>query len=298
VVIPAGVRNVAIHGCSLRGGSAASGSQGGTVLLYSGAGAAIQVGDATYAVDTQGFHLDNVLVNTTNASTSSTTALTAYRTQEMDVESVYLLGNGNQTGVVLDGTGNYTGGTFYDVAVNGFQTGVSGIGHQVSNPATTDWMNASVFVRLHIDCPTSGGSSIAGTVGINLAQGDGNTFDGGDVEGCSTAVHLGANAVNNTLVGVRNENSTNQVVADTGSSYNAWITGGTMFTGQLTDNGSRNSFLDSFHRTFNGMKGDWYASQQDATVVNHYRLGTGAGWSGSRRWTWARRGASTTGCGA
>jgi len=277
VVIPAGVRNVAIHGCSLRGGSAASGSQGGTVLLYSGAGAAIQVGDATYAVDTQGFHLDNVLVNTTNASTSSTTALTAYRTQEMDVESVYLLGNGNQTGVVLDGTGNYTGGTFYDVAVNGFQTGVSGIGHQVSNPATTDWMNASVFVRLHIDCPTSGGSSIAGTVGINLAQGDGNTFDGGDVEGCSTAVHLGANAVNNTLVGVRNENSTNQVVADTGSSYNAWITGGTMFTGQLTDNGSRNSFLDSFHRTFNGMKGDWYASQQDATVVNHYRLGTGAG---------------------
>ncbi len=277
VVVPAGVRNVTIHGCSLRGGSAASGSQGGTVLLYSGAGAAVQVGDTTYAVDTQGFHLDNVLVNTTNATTGTTTGISAYRTQEMDVESVYLLGNGNQTGVVLDGTGNYTGGTFYDVQVNGFQTGVSGIGHQVSNPATTDWMNASTFVRLHINCPVVGGSPVAGTVGINLAQGDGNTFDGGDVEGCATAVHLGANAVNNTLVGVRNENSTSQVVADTGSSYNQWITGGTMFTGQLTDNGSRNSFLDSFHRTFNGMKGDWYASQQDATVVNHYRLGTGAG---------------------
>jgi hypothetical protein len=108
-----------------------------------------------------------------------------------------------------------------------------------------------------------------GTYGINLQQGDGNTFTGGDVEGCATALHLGANAQNNTVVGLRNENSTSQVVADTGSSYNSWITGGTMFTGALTDNGTRNSFLDSFHRTFNGMKGDWYQSQQDATVTNH-----------------------------
>jgi len=277
IVVPAGVRNVTIHGCSLRGGSAVSGGAGGTVLLYTGTGAAIQVGDATYGADTQGFHLDNVLINVTNSTSATAEGLVAYRTQEMDVESVYLLGNQNQTGVTLDGTGNYTGGTYYDVALNGFGTGVNGIGHQVSNPATTDWLNASTFIRLHIDCPTSGGSPISGTVGINLAQGDGNTFDGGDVEGCATALHLGANAQNNTIVGLRNENSTSQVVADAGSSYNSWIAGGTMFTGALTDNGSRNSFLDSFHRTFNGMKGDWYASQQDATVVNHFRLGTGTG---------------------
>ena len=50
-----------------------------------------------------------------------------------------------------------------------------------------------------------------------------------------------------------------------------------MFTGQLTDNGTRNSFLDTFHRSFNGLNGDWYGSQQDATVINHFRLGTGAG---------------------
>jgi hypothetical protein len=154
---------------------------------------------------------------------------------------------------------------------------VSGIGHQVANPATTDWMNASTFVRLHIDCPTSGGSPIAGRMGSTWQQGDGNTFTGGDVEGCATALHLGSNAQNNTIVGLRNENSTSQVVADAGSSYNSWITGGTMFTGELTDNGTRNSFLDSFHRTFNGMKGDWYQSQQDATVTNHLRLGTGVG---------------------
>jgi len=132
-------------------------------------------------------------------------------------------------------------------------------------------------VRVHIDCPTSGGNPIAGTTGINLQQGDGNTFTGGDVEGCATALHLGANAQNNTMVGLRNENSTSQVVADSGSTYNNWITGGTMFTGQLTDNGTRNSFLDTFHRAFNGLNGDWYGSQKDATVTNHYRLGTGAG---------------------
>ena len=276
-IVPAGVRNVTLKGCGLRGASTASGSQGGTVLLYSGTGAAVQVGDPTYAADTLGFHLDDVVINTTGSTTAGTTGVTAFRTQEMDLESLYLLGNSNQTGLLLDGTGNYTGGTFYDLAFNGWQAAVSGVGHQVTNPATTDWLNASTFLRLHIDCPTSGGSPIAGTMGINLAQGDGNTFTGGDVEGCAIALHLGANAQNNTLVGVRNENSNSQVTADTGSAYNSWITGGTMFTGALTDNGTRNSFLDTFHRAFNGLNGDWYGSQKDATVTNHFRIGTGAG---------------------
>ncbi len=158
---------------------------------------------------------------------------------------------------------------FYDNHFSGFQTAINGIGHQVTNSAATDWLNASTFVRLHIDCPTTNGNPIAGTYGINLQQGDGNTFTGGDVENCSTALHLGANAQNNTIVGLRNENSTNQVVADAGSSYNSWMTGGTMFTGKLTDNGTRNSFLDTFHRSFNALNGDWYGSQQDATLTNH-----------------------------
>jgi hypothetical protein len=277
VVVTAGTRNVALRGCALRGGTTASGSQGGTVFAYSGTGAMVQVGDPTYSADTQGFHMDDVVINTTAATSAAAQGLVAYRTQEMDLESLYFLGNANQTGMTLDGTKNYTGGTFYDNAFNGFQTAVNAIGHQVSNAATTDWVNASTFLRLHIDCPTSAGNPIAGTYGINLQQGDGNTFTGGDVEGCSTAMHLGANAQNNTIVGLRNENSSSQVVADAGSQYNNWMTGGTMFTGRLTDNGTRNSFLDTFHRSFNGMKGDWYGSQQDATVTNHYRIGTGTG---------------------
>jgi hypothetical protein len=277
IIVTAGTRNVTLRGCSLRGASTASGSQGGTVFLYSGTGAMVKVGDPTYAADTMGFHMDDAVINTTAASSATAQGLVAYRTQEMDLEGLYFLGNSNQTGMTLDGTGNYTGGSFFGDQFDGFQTAVNAIGHQISNPATTDWMNASTFVRLHIDCPTSGGNPISGTYGINLAAGDGNTFTGGDVEGCSTALHLGTNAQNNTIVGLRNENSTNQVVADTGSSYNDWMTGGTMFTGQLTDNGTRNSFLDTFHRSFNGINGDWYGSQKDATVTNHYRLGIGAG---------------------
>ncbi|MGA9584552.1 MAG: hypothetical protein WBQ95_04440 [Terracidiphilus sp.] len=277
IIVTAGTRNVSLRGCALRGASNASGSQGGTVLLYSGSAAAMQVGDPTYAADTNGFHLDNVVINTTAANSASAQAIAVYRAQEVDLESLYLLGNANQTGMTLDGTGNYTGGTFYDNHIGGFQTAVNGIGHQVTNPAATDWLNASTFVRLHIDCPTANGNPIGGTYGVNLQQGDGNSFTGGDVESCSNAVHLGANAQNNTIVGLRNENSTYQVVADAGSSYNSWMSGGTMFTGKLTDNGTRNSFLDTFHRSFNSLNGDWYGSQQDATLTNHLRLGIGSG---------------------
>ncbi len=136
----------------------------------------VQVGDPTYATDTMGFHLDNVVINTTAASNATAQALTAYRTQELDLESLYLLGNSNQTGMTLDGTGNYTGGTFVDNAFNGFQTAVNAIGHQIANPATTDWLNASTFVRLHIDCPTSAGNPVSGTLWDQPATGDGNTF--------------------------------------------------------------------------------------------------------------------------
>ncbi|MGA9465109.1 MAG: hypothetical protein WBV28_20125 [Terracidiphilus sp.] len=277
IIVTAGTRNVMLHGCALRGASTASGSQGGTVFLYSGAGAMVQVGDATYAADTPGFQLDDVVINTTGANASSAQGVVAYRTQELDLKSLYLLGNANQVGMTLDGTGNYTGGSFYDIEISGFGTAVRAVGHQVANPATTDWMNASTFVRLHIDCPTTSGNPVSGTFGIDLQQGDGNTFTGGDVEGCGTALHLGANAQNNSIFGLRNENSLLQVVADSGSAYNSWITGGTMFTGKFTDNGTRNSFLDTFHRSFNGMNGDWYGSQQDATVTNHFRLGIGNG---------------------
>ena len=139
-----------------------------------------------------GFHLDNAVDQYDGGDERNAQGFVAYRTQELDLESLYFLGNSNQTGMTLDGTGNYTGGTFLDNQFTGFQTAVNAIGHQIVNPATTDWLNASTFVRLHIDCPTSGGNPISGTYGINLQQGDGNTFTGGDVEGLRDGIAPGS----------------------------------------------------------------------------------------------------------
>jgi hypothetical protein len=277
LIVAAGTRNVSLRGCSYQGGSKASGLMGGTVWAYTGGGAAMQVGDTSYAEDTKGFHIENVNLNTASAGTTAV-GIAFYRTQEIDLRSVYLNGDQltGQTGISLDGTGNYTGGSFDSDTLNGFGTGVSLTGH-LSGSVAGDFANASTFTRLHIVCPTASGSPISGTYGVNILAGDGNTWTGGDIESCATMVHFGANAINNTIVGLRNENSTIQYQADSGSAYNAVFTGGTFYTGKLIDNGSRNSFWDAFHHTVNGMKGDWYASQQDATVTNHLRLGTGTG---------------------
>jgi hypothetical protein len=284
VIVAAGVRNTYFEGCALRGGSAASGTAGGTVWIYTGSGAAFKVGDTTYAQNTGGFHIDNVNLNTAGAG-GAAIALAFYRTQDIDLRNVYLNGNqaNSQTGIWLDGTGNYTGGTFDSDTINGFGFGMWMTGH-VSGSVPGDFANASTFTRIHIVCPTSSGSPIAGTYGVYLAAGDGNTWVGGDIESCSTMFYLGPNAINNTITGLRNENSTLQYQADAGSSYNAIFSGGTLFTGKLVDNGSRNSFWDAFHHTVNGIKGDWYASQQDATVINHLRLGVGAGTVRGLQW--------------
>ena len=181
IVVTAGTRNVSLRGCALRGGAAPAGARAARSLPTRGRARwyrwatrlmrripglpSGQRGDQHHRLDQ-----------------CYGAGLVAYRTQELDLESLYLLGNSNQTGMTLDGTGNYTGGTFLDNQFSGFQTAVNAIGHQVANPATTDWMNASTFVRLHIDCPTSERQSDSGTYGINLQQADGNTFTGGDVE--------------------------------------------------------------------------------------------------------------------
>ena len=272
VTVSATVRNSTIHGCAYQGGSASSGTSGGSVWNYQGNGTAFVIGDTGDASDTPGFYMTDLTLATANAGTSAH-AIDFHRVQEVDIERVYFIGNNGtgQTGITLDGTGNYSGGTFQSFRLSNFGTGLNMTGNG------TGAANASTFTRMHIDCPTSGGSPITGGLGVNLAYGDGNTFVGGDIEGCDTMLSLGAGAANNTFTGVRNENSNTQISAASGSQYNLWLTGGTMFTGKLTDAGTHNSFWDAFHREFNNLNGDLWRAQADATITNHIYTGIGLG---------------------
>ena len=277
VFITAGTRNVTIEGCGYQGGSQASSENGGTIWIYNGNGPAFEVGDPTYSVDTVGFRLLNMELFTYGAG-SAAQGIYFYRTQEIDVQGTYFNGNGDtgQTAITLDGTGNYTGGYFANLKILGYGKAVLGTGH-LSGSVVDDYANASTFTKLHVVCPTSGGSPISGTYGIDIAGGDANTFVGGDIEGCNTALALGANATNNTFTGVRTENYTTQIAAASGSSYNDWIGGGALATTGLTDAGTHNSFADAFHAGVNHLNGDLYRSQIDTTVTNHIYAGIGLG---------------------
>jgi hypothetical protein len=272
VTVSPTIRNTTIHGCAYQGGSASSGTAGGSVWNYTGNGAAFVIGDITDASDTPGFYLSDLTLATANGG-SSARAIDFHRVQEIDVERVYFIGNNatGQTGITLDGTGNYSGGGFQNDRIANFGIALNMTGNG------TGAANASTFTRMHIDCPTSGGSPISGGIGINLAYGDGNTFVGGDIEGCDSMLILGAGATNNTFTGVRNENSNSQVNAASGSQYNLWLTGGTMFTAKLTDAGTHNSFADTFHRAWNNLNGDLWRSQSDTTITNRVYTGIGQG---------------------
>ena len=272
ITVGATYRNNVFRGCAYQGGSASSGTLGGTVFNYTGSSVAFQIGDLTSTTDTPGFELTDLEINLSTAGNSAD-ALQMYRVQQANIERLYLIGNGNhdQTAINLNGLGNYTGGNFTNIKIANFYIALFMYGD------STGAANASTFSNLHIDCPTNSGTPYSSTEGIDLVYGDGNTFLGGDVEGCAYMLNLGAGATNNTFSGLRNENSTNQVYANSGSSYNLWLTGGTMFTGKLTDLGTHNSFQDAFHRGFNQLNGDIWRSQADTTVTNHIYTGVGLG---------------------
>lgn len=277
LTIGAGIRNVALRGCAYQGGSTASGTNGGTVWRFVGSGPAFSVGDPSYAIDTQGFEISNFNINTVNASNTSP-AISAYRSQQLYFHALYINGDGQTTqpGLYFDGTGNYTGGVFSDIHIAQEGLALVAVGDE-TGLGEDDYLNASTFVGVHIDCTTSSGSPVSAVTGLDLTGGDGNTFTGADIEGCGIAVHLGAYATSNTFTGIRSENSIWQYYANAYSSYNVISGGSTIEEGKLYDGGTQNSWQDGFHRDFSQINGDRYASQEDATVTNHYRLGVGAG---------------------
>ena len=275
--VAAGARNVRILGCTNFGDTGSGAGTGGTQLQHSGSGSAIIIGDPTYLTNTTGIEVGDLSIVMTGAA-SNAHAITIYDTQDLNIHDLIINGSGalTQIGIYLDGSGNYTGGKFDNIKIEGEGQAIwmNGDFHAGDSDA---FPNASTFARLHIVCPTSAGSPIAGTYGIDLLGGDGNTFVGGDVEGCDTLLYLGAAATSNSFFGVRNENSNTQISAASGSQYNLWEQGGALSTGKVTDAGTHNSFIDTFHAGTNHLNGNLYRSQADSTVTNHFYTGIGLG---------------------
>jgi hypothetical protein len=111
MIVTAGTRNVALRGCALRGAARRAGARAERCFCTPG-----RRDGAGGRPDVCGGYdgLSHGQRGDQHHGGDSATAqgLVAYRTQEMDLESLYFLGNANQTGMTLDGTGNYTGGTF------------------------------------------------------------------------------------------------------------------------------------------------------------------------------------------
>ena len=116
--------------------------------------------------------------------------------------------------------------------------------------------NASTFTRLHIVCPTSSGTPISGTYGIDLLGGDGNTFIGGDIESCDSMITLGPAASDNTFIGVATSKTTCRSPPRAGAATTNGRAEATLFTSKTTDAGTYNSFEDSFHHSINSLSGE------------------------------------------
>lgn len=277
VNVAPGTHNVKVLGCGYMGGTASSGVSGGTTIEYLSNTAPFQIGDSTYATDTDGFEIGNLSIVMTGAG-STARAIDFWRTQDIYAHDLSINGNGGLStiGLYLDGSGNYTGGNFANLKIENMGQAIWMSGGFYDSIADS-YANASTFTRLHIVCPNTSGTPTSGAYGINLLNGDGNTFVGGDVESCDTMLALGAGATSNTFVGVRNEHSNTQISAASGSANNLWLAGGTLYTGQVTDSGTRNTFFDAFHRTENTLNGDQWHSQADATVTDHVDMGIGLG---------------------
>ena len=277
ITVNAGANNARIIGCGYMGGSGNSGTQGGTTLVLGTALSMFNIGDPTYLTNTAGVEIADLSI-VTSAGNSDAHAINLYDTQDVDLHDLLLNGSSSlsQIGLYLDGSGNYTGGRFDNLKIEGMGQALwmSGNFYDSETNATA---NASTFTRLHIVCPTSSGTPISGTYGIDLLGGDGNTFIGGDIESCDSMITLGPAASDNTFIGVRNEQNNMQITAESGSSYNQWKGGGTLFISKTTDAGTYNSFEDSFHHSINSLSGELWRSQADTTVTDHIDMGIGLG---------------------
>jgi hypothetical protein len=121
--------------------------------------------------------------------------------------------NGNDTpgtsGIVCDGTGNFTGtGYILNPVISHVEKGIVGTGSALANS-----MNAVTIIGGTIQ------TSVAGGIGLEIQSGNDNNIYGTDFESNTIAIKLGANA-RSTYADIRSESNTTDVEAIAGSVNN------------------------------------------------------------------------------
>jgi hypothetical protein len=204
IIVPAGTTGVFFEGMIAHGGHNVD---LGARFTYSGTSNAFQIGDPK--VGTYELRWRNISVRLTGGR--GATGMYLAGVVYFDMQSISVFGNDTPGtfGIVFDGTGpDFTGnGVITNPLISHLGTCMKGTG------SLNNRMNAVVIIGGRFSSYVSQG------IGLDLQWGYENYIYGTDFESNSTAVKLGANAVN-TSADIRSEANTVDVQADEGSSHN------------------------------------------------------------------------------
>jgi hypothetical protein len=198
-IVTAGIR-----GCFVKSwvpfGSAVLIAGTGVEWNYTGTTNAFVVGGS--GSDTTGFGLSDVAIFINNAG-SAAVALDVIRNTFCEIKNVRIIGPGGavtQQGIILDGTGNYTGCTVTEPVITGVFKGIQFTGAGVNAG------NANKIIGGQIGSPANGTS-----LGLDFQAGSsGNTVLGTDVENHAVGYNFGGTSQGNILL-VRSESNTSGV---------------------------------------------------------------------------------------
>ena len=196
ITVPVGVHGVTVESW-VPWGSVVISDPSGVEFKYTGTGTFWTVGAST--ADTFSFRAKDICIFTNNAG-SAAIGIDLIRCPIYELRSLRFIGPGGavtQQAVILDGTGNFTGGIIYFPWIVGYLKGIQGTGSGV-NAA-----NANEIFGGSISSPASGAS-----LGIDFQAGSsGNVVYGTDVEAHSIGYNLAGTAQGNIIFG-RSETNT------------------------------------------------------------------------------------------
>lgn len=200
ITVPAGVAGFAIES-DIPMGSAFGILTAGCEYTYTGTGPFIRAGDSS--ADTRGLRIKNIGINLNNASLGASAVDTVRVITGCELTNLHIIGPGGantQQGIILDGTGNYTGCVIMEPIITGVLKGIqfTGVGVNAGN--------ANKVFGGQIGSPATGPS-----IGIDFEAGSGgNTVIGTDVESHAIGYNFGGTSQGNSLT-VRSEANTSGV---------------------------------------------------------------------------------------